>query len=70
MEHSVRTAHGTSSYSIKNETDIPWTGVCQGSAAAGPTWMAVEQLIIKTFVKECKGVKIQDPSGIHRYRSE
>lgn len=61
MQHHVRTAEGTSIDCIQQSPQEYWSGVCQGSAAAGTTWIAVESIILEAYSKMTKINKISGP---------
>ena len=58
MKHKVNTSHGLSRKSITSN-DMPWSGYFQGSGAAGPGWMAVEQTMLNCYEK-CKWYKTNE----------
>lgn len=69
MKHKVCTAGGTSTQQIGDTKNSMWSGVCQGSAAAGPSWIALESMMLKVMETKIEGTKVQCPKRELTYQN-
>ena len=62
MKHHIKTGHGISEKEIYQLKEELWSGVGQGSAAAGPAWMSVEAFMLTYFQTMSPGASFHCPS--------
>lgn len=61
MKHRIRAAYGVSKDSFSQHPEELWSGVGQGSAAAGPMWIAQEAVMLSYYDKITRGVEFTSP---------
>ena len=61
MCHRIKTAYGVSKTVLRAPKHTLWSGVGQGNAAAGPSWIAVEKIILKAWGKYHPMVRRMNP---------
>lgn len=70
MSHHVKTIHGISDHSIKqNQSDI-WGGIGQGSAASGTMWIIIKAPMITTFNTIHQQMQMQSPDNKTSYQTQ
>ena len=70
MKHQVKTQHGISSDHIQQQSHEIWGGIGQGSAAAGPMWLAIEAPMISSFNSMYKEMNIKSPNKSITYNTQ
>lgn len=68
MKHTICMGHGISSECIQQQKDELWSGIGQGSAAAGPAWIAIEAFMLQYVTQKCSGVKFTCPDRDTEFR--
>ena len=66
MEHKVMTGHGISTKHIRQPLHEVWSGVGQGSAAAGPAWLSIESFMLQYLRSKSKGACFSCPKNIDK----
>ena len=69
MSHSVNTSNGISESSFHNDTGSVMGGFGQGSAAAGPTCLAIEAPMITTMKQRTLPYQITSPTSNQTYKN-
>ena len=69
MTHRVLTAYGVSPNCIKQTSQELWSGIGQGSAAAGPIWISQEAVMISYYSTVSSGFSTQSPDGREQFQA-
>lgn len=70
MNHHVHTAYGDSKTYFQSPPNEVWSGVIQGNAASGISWIAQEQWILESLDNLHQGTTIYAPSNTIKYKTQ